>query len=355
MKLYLNPHLFFLIKDGVMIVWDVKHHKQLEIEDAYIQRLKEISNTPAVESLSSIDQDLLSEGLIGTEPYEEIAWGWDDLSRIYHTGVQDIDGGQNLAEDVWVNEYMNLCDDIREDLQTIYYSREGEKVVLPDPNLSKLEEMSLWQSLKQRKTNRCFNGQSITLEELSTLLFSSFGLIHGEWKELMSHGFEEMGYRRSSPSGGALHPVEAYIFVFNVEGIRPGVYHYNVKGHFLTRVSTQVSYDELQQSLCGQFFVQGISVGVFLVGNFDKVWRKYGHSRSYRDVFLDAGHLSQTFLLSATAIGLRTWVTAWFRDSEISRILDISGYEHAPLFFLSIGHGENKAIPDQLEKIIKLT
>ena len=37
MKLYLNPHLFFLIKDGVMIVWDAKNHKQLEIEDIYLQ------------------------------------------------------------------------------------------------------------------------------------------------------------------------------------------------------------------------------------------------------------------------------------------------------------------------------
>lgn len=156
---------------------------------------------------------------MGTGPYEAIVWGWDDLLRIYHTGVQDIDGGQDLTEDVWVNEYMNHCDDIREDLQTIYYSREGEKVALSDPNLSKLEEMSLWQSLKERKTSRCFNGKPLTLEELSTLLFASFGLIHGKWRELTSLGFEEMGYRRSSPSGGALHPVEAYVFVFNVEGI----------------------------------------------------------------------------------------------------------------------------------------
>lgn len=355
MNLYLNPHLFFLIKDGVMIVWDAKNHKQLEIEDIYIQRLKEVSKTPSVDSLSPIDQDLISEGLIQLESYDEIVWEWDDLSRIYHTGVQDIDGGVYLSEEMWVNEYMNLCDDIKEDLQTLYYSREGDQVALPDPNLSKMENMSLWKSLKQRKTSRCFNGQSVTLEELSTLLFASFGLIHGSWDELASKGFEEIGYRRSSPSGGAVHPVEAYVFVFNVEGIVPGVYHYNVKGHFLTRLSTQISHDELQQSLCGQFFVQGISAGIFLVGNFDKVWRKYGHSRSYRDVFLDAGHLSQTFLLSATSLGLRTWVSAWFRDSDISKILDISGYEHAPLFFLGLGHGENKAIPDRLEKITKLT
>ncbi|MBX9697461.1 MAG: SagB/ThcOx family dehydrogenase, partial [Alphaproteobacteria bacterium] len=246
MKLYLNPNLFFLIKEGAMIVWDFKNHKQLEIEDVYIQRLKEISKTTILDSLLPIDQELLNEGLIQTEPYKKILWGWDDLSLIYHTGVQDIDGGHDLTEDAWVNDYMSLCDDIKEDLQNLYYSREGEQVALPEPNFSKMEEMSLWQSLKQRKTSRCFNGQSSTLEELSTLLFASFGLIHGEWKELTSHGFEEIGYRRSSPSGGALHPVEAYVFVFNIEGISPGVYHYNVKGHFLTRLSTHISYDELQ-------------------------------------------------------------------------------------------------------------
>ena len=36
--------------------------------------------------------------------------------------------------------------------------------------------------------------------------------------------------KRTSPSGGGLHPVEAYPLVLRVEGVEPGLYHYRARG-----------------------------------------------------------------------------------------------------------------------------
>ncbi|MDF5808502.1 hypothetical protein P4123_14470 [Pseudomonas aeruginosa] len=44
--------------------------------------------------------------------------------------------------------------------------------------------------------------------------------------------------RKTSPSGGSLHPVEVYPIVLNVDGIERGIYHYSVRRHGLERLWT---------------------------------------------------------------------------------------------------------------------
>lgn len=352
-NLYLNPYIFLLINEGNVIVWDYKNHVQLELEEPYLKRLIQISNGLKVAALSEIDNELLREKLIQTEAYPAFNWKWDELSKIYHIGTQDIDGGKSLGEEAWVEWYLELCETIKDNFQANFMEYTGDEISLPAPNLSTLQTISLWDAEEQRMTSRSFNGESITKEQLSTLMYASFGVIHGNWKELQAKGFKQSGYRKSSPSGGALHPIEAYIIVMNVEEIPAGIYHYNVIKHCLTLINHSISYDDIRNMLCGQFFAEGCSVGIFLVAHFEKVWTKYCHSRSYKDVYLDAGHLSQTLLLNSTALGLRTWISAWFRDSEVSKYLNISGEDVAPVFYVSIGHGDKVAISPKLEEILR--
>jgi SagB-type dehydrogenase family enzyme len=72
---------------------------------------------------------------------------------------------------------------------------------------------------------------------------------------------------------------------------------------------------------------------------------KYPHSRAYRVALFDAGHLSQTVQLVATALGLRTWITAAFYDNELNDLLalDGGGNEHA-LLVVGLGTGDVDAI-----------
>jgi SagB-type dehydrogenase family enzyme len=351
--LQVTPYIFFLLKNGKTIIWDYKNHHQFELEETYLQRLKEISaQGGAVKGESPLDQELFDAGLI-VPASPDVHWQWDELGKIYHIGTQDICGKVIAEEQEWLEDYYAFCKEIAGGQEYTYISHEGEKVFLPDPKLDALEEVRLSAALRERMTSRIFNGNPISFEQLSTLLFCSFGLIHGEWQELVENNLRPLGIRKAHPSGGGLHPVEAYILAFNVEGMMPGIYHYDVKGHHLTRVNAPCSYDHLKYILCGQFFAQGISVGVFLTAHFEKVWKKYVHSRSYKDVYLDAGHASQTFLLTATALNLRTWESAWFQDTEVASLLKIDGVSAAPLFFLAVGHGDKKAIPEKLEELIK--
>ena len=84
-----------------------------------------------------------------------------------------------------------------------------------------------------RRTTRSFDAtRPVTELELATLLRSVWGA-HG-WAPL---AIETLAVRKTSPSGGGLHPVEVYPFVRNVEGVEPGIYHYRTGDHELVRLT----------------------------------------------------------------------------------------------------------------------
>jgi SagB-type dehydrogenase family enzyme len=355
MHIYLNPYLFFLLKQGETIVWDYKNHCQFELDTTHYVRLKELSKTNElkIHELTEVDQDLLNAKLISLTPNPSLEWQWDELGLMYHVGTQNLYPSSGQNDEEWVRDYLEFCQTVALQGEYQFITHSGEKISLPQPNFNTLASCSLLKSFRERLTSRSFNGKQVSLKDFSTILFVSFGLFHGEWEELNRKDLKSLGIRKAHPSGGGLHPVEAYVMVFNVQDIPPGIYHYNVQHHHLNKIAEACEYRDLKNLVCGQFFGDGIAFGVFLTAHFDKVWHKYVHSRSFKDVFLDAGHVSQTFLLTATALDLLTWETAWFKDGDVATLLKVNGISIAPLFFLGVGYGNKVAIPVELEKIIK--
>ena len=86
-----------------------------------------------------------------------------------------------------------------------------------------------------------------------------------------------------------------------------------------------------------------MAFGIYITARLNKYWWKYKHSRSYRIMLLDIGHVSQTLLLSCTAAQLKTWQTGAFLDSEIEQLLGIDGYNESVILYVGAGHGSNDA------------
>ena len=138
-----------------------------------------------------------------------------------------------------------------------------------------------------------------------------------------------------------------------VEGIESGLYTYNCKEHSLSLVHNDLSEKTLVSIMADQFYMEGLAFGVFLVSDLEKVWAKYLHSRAYREIFLDAGHLSQTLQLMATSLSLNTWISGYFRDDDLMSFLKVSDKSKAPLLFVGVGRGQSTPLhPDMLEALI---
>lgn len=86
--------------------------------------------------------------------------------------------------------------------------------------------------LTSRRTHRTFTGDIVAARTFSTLLHYTFA-------PMMFCDADVFGPlpMKTSPSGGARHDLEGYVAVFAVEGIPPGLYHYNAEAHALELIS----------------------------------------------------------------------------------------------------------------------
>ncbi len=147
--------------------------------------------------------------------------------------------------------------------------------------------------------------------------------------------------KKHSPSGGGLHPTEAYVIAQRVEGIAPGLYHYHPIDHALEPI--ELIARERLRALAGQwiagqqYFADAHAIVVMTCRFARSFWKYRDHQKAYRAVVLDVGHLSMTNYLSATDLGLGAWVTAAVNEREIEAALGLDPLEQSPIALCGFG------------------
>lgn len=352
--MHINPYLFILPRSPAQIVWNYKDHVQHELDSEYALRLGQLITNPELfDSENTIDIQLLNAGIITDSTPNIIPWGWDELSKIYHIGTQNIPCKhipQNINE--WTREYLHHCNDVLTGpLPDAGRALDASatRIVLPTPTMPVHDNLT--HALTQRKTCRSFTGAALTLNDVSSLLYLSFGYLRERDSscDSIAEGFEA---RRSSPSGGGLNACECFLLAQNIENLEAGIYAYHPAEHVLSQVNP-LPQTPLGQLLGGQHFINNLPLGLFITARFDKLWWKYQHSRAYRMAFIEAGHLSQTFQLVATALGLNTWLTGAFADNQVESLLKIDGSAEQPLFFVGCGESDGHAMCQEMLELLR--
>lgn len=186
--------------------------------------------------------------------------------------------------------------------------------------------------LLARKTHRDYSGASLPLAALSSLLHFTWGAMG----TIDSPNFGPL-LHKTSPSGGARHPAECYVAVLDVDGLSPGLYHYNHVDHVLERLRSGRMRDDVLRLTLGQKHVANANVVCFMTALFPRSMYKYRSPRAYRIVSLETGHLAQTFCLVATWLGLAPFTTAAVADTAIERALGIDGVSESVLYVAGVG------------------
>lgn len=157
--------------------------------------------------------------------------------------------------------------------------------------------------------------------------------------------------KKTSPAGGGLHAVEAYLLVQRVAGLAPGLYHYLPLEHALEplrALDAAAARSTAHRIVAGQHWFVDAPVFVIMTARFDRLFWKYRrHAKAWRVVHLDAGHLSQTMYLSAADLGLGAFVTAAINDGDIAGLLDIAPLREGAIAV--VGFGARSATPRNIE------
>lgn len=197
-------------------------------------------------------------------------------------------------------------------------SAQSEIIKLPEVNLK--GKLSLEETLKERKSTRSYLKSNLTIDEISQLLWAAQGINRNDG-------------RRTAPSAGALYPIELYVLIGNVEGIKNGLYLYVPSNHSLILKNNRNLIPKLSDAM--QQFVSTGSVVFIITGVYERTTKKYGE-RGIRYVHMDVGFAAQNIYLQAESLGLGTVFMGAFNDNLLTDILQLP-QNHKPLGVMPVG------------------
>jgi SagB-type dehydrogenase family enzyme len=204
-------------------------------------------------------------------------------------------------------------------------------IALPPPDTWPEPGLTFDEVVEARRSGRDFSDAPIDLAGLAKMLHQAVG-ITGQFDA--GHGIVRP--LRAAPSAGGLYPTELYLVVHRVAGLEPGLYHYNVPQHAVALLSAGDVSDAVCAAFAGQESARGASFVVIIAGIMGRTRRKYGE-RGYRYVLMEAGHLAQNLLLSATALGYAAFTTGGFFDEYLNALLRLDGIDETVLYCALVG------------------
>ncbi|KPK39349.1 MAG: hypothetical protein AMJ65_11660 [Phycisphaerae bacterium SG8_4] len=206
------------------------------------------------------------------------------------------------------------------------YKEYAEATKIELPSFQPAEEMSLDQTLKQRKSVRDFQDKPISKGQLAYLLWASTGI------QRLEGGYEF----RTAPSAGALYPIETYLVVNNVKAVEAGIYHYSIRSHQLEQLrrgdfSRQIAAAALGQTMCATASVVFVWSAVF-----ERCKWKYGQ-RAYRYIYLDAGHIAENLALAAVSLNRGSCEIGALYDEEANAVVGVDGIDESVICMAVVG------------------
>jgi SagB-type dehydrogenase family enzyme len=205
--------------------------------------------------------------------------------------------------------------------------QKAERVGLPQPKPDK--GPGIWDVMRQRRSVRAYTTESLSIEELSQLLWATQGV-----RETIRGPYAEFRLR-TAPSAGGLYPVETYICVNRVDNLEKGIYHYVIGDHQLELIRKGDFSREVQAGALDQKIAQQAAVVFIWSAVFQRSKWKY-LQRAYRYIFLDAGHIAQNLALAAEALNCGSCQIGAIYDDEMNSLLGLDGVEESVIYMSSV-------------------
>jgi len=196
------------------------------------------------------------------------------------------------------------------------------KVKLPGPEASgrsHIEEL-----IAKRRSVRRYKDKNLSESIITRLLWAAQGI--SSCREGL----------RTSPSAGALYPLEIHIVVGEGNGLEPGVYRYLPKEHALVREIAGDMREKLSKASLFQPMIKNAPASIVISAVYARITDKYGN-RGLRYTHMEAGHTAQNVYLLGVELGIGTCAVGAFDDEEVKSVLKLPPNEE-PLYILSLGY-----------------
>lgn len=236
-------------------------------------------------------------------------------------------------------KYLNLSDpdqnkEIPQPPYEIALETDKPLIELPAPGKIELGHYDLRTAIEERRSLRRYTQDALSLEELAYLLWVTQGVKEINEKRHVTW--------RTVPSAGCRHPFETYLSINRVSGLDAGLYRYAALEHKLVALRIDETFNnQLTDACLGQRQVATSAVNfIWVAVPYRTVWR-YAE-RSFRYLYLDAGHVCQNLALAAESLQCGTCSIGAYNDDAADALLGLHPPEMFVIYMASLGRREDR-------------
>ncbi len=216
----------------------------------------------------------------------------------------------------------------------------AQLIDLVPPDQFTIGDSSVVDVIRQRKSHRYFKPDAMNLEELSFLLWATQGVRTKSTEDGITYVW------RNVPSGGNRHPMETYLSIHNVEGIKPGLHRYLPVDHQLVLekldpdLPEMVNQGSLNQNSATDrepyyFIKEAPVVFIWTALPYRSEWRY--HRAAAKLTALDAGHICQNLYIAAGAIGCGTCAVGAYDQAKMNSLVEVDGEDEFVIYMAPVG------------------
>jgi SagB-type dehydrogenase family enzyme len=187
--------------------------------------------------------------------------------------------------------------------------------------------------IEDRRSIRRYSEESIKLEELSFLLWTTQGV-----QKIIGDNTATL---RTVPSGGASHTFETYLIVNNVGGLKKGIYRYIpiehklLFMHELSEMRTKIDEATPRQPFVPNFASKSAVLFVWSSIPYRAEWKF--DITAHKKILIDVGHVCQNLYIASEAVNCGTCAIGIYDQKLIDNMLSLDGENEFVVYLAAVG------------------
>lgn len=209
--------------------------------------------------------------------------------------------------------------------QTVEVVQPTDNIQLPQTDIK--SSNSIEAVLKSRRTRIDFNDNSLSLKQVSQLLWAAQG-INTDWGD------------RTAQSMKSTYPLTIYLIANKVDGLEAGEYQYLPGDRTPVNQLKPIKKVDLSKSLfdlLNQSAFKDIPAVFVVAGDMTKMAEAYGGIAHDKEVYLEAGFASQNIALQAESLKLGTSVSTNFDELKLKELVTVSDTDTI-IYLMPVGY-----------------
>ncbi len=200
----------------------------------------------------------------------------------------------------------------------------AERIKL-NTTFSSIKQKDLTTCIQSRRTLRKYNDEPLLSEELSYLL----------WETCRVMSVKRNATFRTIPTAGATNGMETFIYVYNVGGLKHGLYQYVQNDHELAFIKSGEDLEEkVDEAILGQ--LRQAPVVFFFTAICPRSEYRYLFA-AHKMLAIEAGHACQNLALAAEVIDAGICPICAYDQTKANDLLKLDGDDMFVTYCATVG------------------